>query len=187
MPRFRVGNEEWELCIGAECKECEPVRQLKSYDDTMAWLRRYRNDSGAMSKLRSLLRQLEMDPVHRLDDDAMLDRIAGAIGSGRVRLCNRGKVEISGGAAGAAAKVKQDDEEQLAVSPQPRKTWVEFAVIDMEGNPVSDRKYRVMLPDGSLHEGVLDHNGILRFSNIDPENSVFSLSELDRDAWERVS
>jgi hypothetical protein len=188
VPRFRVGNENWEFCSGADCQDCQPIRQLLDYESALSWLRRFKHELRAMTDLRYLLYSLDLDPVDRLDDDQVLARIASALDRGRLRVCDR---EATGGTAGSQAAGRtgakeKTQEEELVVAPQVRKTWVEFAVIDMEGKPVSNRKYVVMLPDGSLHEGMLDRTGVVRFNNIDPENSVFSLPDLDRDAWDRV-
>ncbi|MFN0105502.1 MAG: hypothetical protein ACKV2U_25870 [Bryobacteraceae bacterium] len=67
------------------------------------------------------------------------------------------------------------------------KTWVAMEVVDMEGNPVPNKSYLCMLPNGTVQEGVLDRTGKVRFDGIDPGNCVFVLTELDQDAWERVS
>jgi len=66
------------------------------------------------------------------------------------------------------------------------KTWVEMQVVDMEGNPVPDKKYICVLPDGSVRDGSLDKSGRVRFDGIDPGNCVFTLTELDREAWDRI-
>lgn len=76
--------------------------------------------------------------------------------------------------------------EQLKVTREV-KTWVEMEVVDMEGNPVPDKRYLCMLTNGSVQEGVLDRKGKVRFDDIEPGNCVFVLTELDQDAWERVS
>jgi hypothetical protein len=75
--------------------------------------------------------------------------------------------------------------EQLKAAHQV-KTWVEFEVLDMEDNPIPDKKYLCVLPNGSVQEGALDGTGKVRFDDIDPGNCVFVLTELDQEAWERV-
>jgi hypothetical protein len=139
-----------------------------------------------LSDLRDICGRLDLDSVHRLDDDEVLELIARSIRSGRLRAC-RGPGKKTSGGGGSAAPIKETEQEPVDAAPRRKKTWVEFAVVDMEGNPVSNKRYLVMLPDGSLQEGMLDQRGVVRFNNIDPENSVFSLPELDKDAWERVS
>ncbi len=76
--------------------------------------------------------------------------------------------------------------EQLK-SAKPVTTWVEMAVVDMEGNPVQGKRFLCALPNGSVQEGVLDRTGVVRFDGIDPGNCSFMLADQDRESWERVS
>jgi hypothetical protein len=76
--------------------------------------------------------------------------------------------------------------------PPPRtptvvKTWVEFQLIDEEdGEPVPNASYRVKLPDGSVRDGRLDSQGMVRFENIDPGQCEITFSEIDAREWHRV-
>jgi hypothetical protein len=91
--------------------------------------------------------------------------------------------------AGGSAPPPAQEEEQQTPVPPPReipKTWVEFVVLDMEGNPATGTHYLVVLPDGSVHEGNIGKGGSVRFESIYPENSVFTLPDLDQEAWERA-
>lgn len=73
------------------------------------------------------------------------------------------------------------------VAPCPKTlTWVEFQLVDMEGNPVSGIRYRVRLPDGAVKEGTLDRSGKVRFDGITPGTATINYFELDHEAWERV-
>ena len=93
---------------------------------------------------------------------------------------------IRGGARTAAVEPEPEETAQAAVKKASPKTWVEFEVVDMEDKPVSGYRFRVVLPDGAPQEGTLDKTGKRRFEKIDFDNSVFSLSDLDQEAWERV-
>jgi hypothetical protein len=66
------------------------------------------------------------------------------------------------------------------------KTWVEFFLVDREGNPVPGVRYRVKLPDGTTKEGVLDTYGQANFYQIDPGNCKISFPDLDKDAVEEA-
>jgi hypothetical protein len=68
-------------------------------------------------------------------------------------------------------------------SAKEKKTWVEFAVVDHDGTPAAGSRYTCMLPDGKVHEGILDSKGLARFDEIDPGNCVFVLSDLHKDEW----
>jgi len=94
--------------------------------------------------------------------------------------------EDSGGAQAQPEPVKKKEDDAALTPKRITKTWVEFVVLDMEGNPAVGQHYLIMLPDGSLHEGKIGKNGNVRFEGIYPENSVFTLPELDQEAWERA-
>lgn len=73
----------------------------------------------------------------------------------------------------------------LAVEePRPVKTWIEFAVEDMAGQPIAGKKYRATLTDGTVKKGETDSKGLVRFDEIDPGLCEFVLEGLDGDAWE---
>lgn len=71
-----------------------------------------------------------------------------------------------------------------AEEARPVKTWIEFAVEDMAGQPLAGRKYRATLTDGTVKKGETDSKGIVRFDEIDPGLCEFVLEGLDGDAWE---
>lgn len=57
---------------------------------------------------------------------------------------------------------------QTQASQAPKSAWLEIAVVDKAGKPMSAEPYRLELPDGSIKEGVLDGGGKLRLEGIDP-------------------
>ena len=73
------------------------------------------------------------------------------------------------------------------VQPCPiEKTWVEFCLVDMEGNPVSGQRYRAKLTDGSVREGKTPKSGCVRFDGIPPGTATIAYLDLDEEAWERI-
>lgn len=64
------------------------------------------------------------------------------------------------------------------------KTWVKFELIDMEGNPVGNKRYIVTLPGGASQEGYLGSSGSVRFDGIDEGVCTITFPDLDQDAWE---
>lgn len=73
------------------------------------------------------------------------------------------------------------------VQPCPQdKTWVEFCLLDMEGNPVSGQRYRVTLADGSKSEGRTPKSGRVRFDGVSHGTVSIAYLDLDEDAWERI-
>ena len=109
-----------------------------------------------------------------------------AISGGELVLISPLRFEGSGSSGKKEAEVEEQESQASTSTQVLKKTWVEFEVVDMEGNPVSQERYLVMLPDGSLNEGWLDPSGVVRFNNIDPDTCVFSLPDLDEEAWERA-
>ncbi len=176
-----MGHDRWELCTYSGCSDRERApadvqfRLLNS-------LQYGRSNQSVYLFLRRLVYESDPDAVARFEDHQIIDSIRMAFAMGRVHLCRPLLRENEGSGAPPKPAVAEDPIKPKRLT----KTWVEFEVVDMEGNPAVGCKYKVMLPDGSLHEGTLDKTGIVRFENIDPENSVFTLPDLDRDAWERV-
>lgn len=71
-----------------------------------------------------------------------------------------------------------------ADSASPTKTWIEFLVQDMAGQPMSGKKYRATLTDGTTKKGETDSKGLVRFDELDPGICEFVLEGLDGSAWE---
>ncbi|MFN0138235.1 MAG: hypothetical protein ACKVS9_19195 [Phycisphaerae bacterium] len=70
--------------------------------------------------------------------------------------------------------------------PQPKFTFVEFALVDMEGEPVPFERYRVTLADGSVQEGQLDDKGKVRYDGLLDGDCKITFPELDSESWEAV-
>jgi hypothetical protein len=92
-----------------------------------------------------------------------------------------------GDAQQAVQQQSQDPAPPETVQPCPTaKTWVEFCLVDMEGNPVSGQRYQATLPDGSTPQGTLGKSGCVRFNNIQPGTASISFLDLDGESWERI-
>lgn len=71
-------------------------------------------------------------------------------------------------------------------TPTVEKTWIEFQLVDEDGEPVPNASYRVKLPDGSVRDGRLDSQGMVRFENIDPGQCEITFTEIDANEWHQV-
>ncbi len=79
-----------------------------------------------------------------------------------------------------------------AVAPAPKKTaekkqektWIEIVLVDMDGKPVPNERYRVKLPGGEVKEGRLNSYGQAGFYELDPGSCKISFPDLDTEAWE---
>jgi hypothetical protein len=152
----------------------------------LAFVRQFRNDAMAIASLRRLLAERGLlDADVSRDEDRLLARIAQLLANGQL---------VAGYDHVVAKNAQQEELEDRPVklksaagneAPRAVKTWVEFQVVDMEDNPVSGKRYKCMLPDGRMEEGLTDAKGTVRFNDIDPGNCVFSL-DMDQEAWEKV-
>ena len=67
-----------------------------------------------------------------------------------------------------------------------KATWIEFQLVDQDGNPVPGVSYKVGLPDGSLLTGSLDAQGSVRFEPIVAGKCKISFPEIDASEWHRA-
>jgi len=66
----------------------------------------------------------------------------------------------------------------------PDKThWIEIAMVDQEGNPVTGEAYRVTVPGGAVITGTLNDKGRARIDGIDPGTAKVTFPNIDKDAW----
>ena len=72
----------------------------------------------------------------------------------------------------------------MVVSPD-KKSWVEIALVDEQGNSVPGEQYRITLPDGSTVDGTLDAKGQARVEGIDPGNCKITFPNFDKDSWRK--
>jgi hypothetical protein len=74
---------------------------------------------------------------------------------------------------GPAAREKEKEEEKKPTA------WVEFELVDSEGEPLAGVGYKLTLPDGSTREGKVDARGRVRVEGIEPGECVVTFPELD--------
>jgi len=67
-----------------------------------------------------------------------------------------------------------------------KKSWIDIKLLDKEGNPISGRKYKVILPDGeTAAEGTLDDKGYARVDGLDPGKCKIIFPGLDKSSCNR--
>jgi len=75
---------------------------------------------------------------------------------------------------------------QLTIVPCPQNaTWVEIELLDDQGNPVGGARYSIELPDGSVHNGTLDSQGVARYDGIIPGACSINFPDYDGKDWHR--
>ena len=73
---------------------------------------------------------------------------------------------------------------QVQEKPKDKKAWIEIILVDMEGKPVPNVKYRITPPGGEPVEGTLNEHGQAGVYGIEPGNCKVTFPDLDKDAWE---
>lgn len=146
------------------------------------------------------LREMAASPGEQLPltDDKVRERLAGLIVAGQLLVleCPMGtaaRIDEADREAEQALREQQERQAALAARGAPRKktdqdkkavkTWVEIRLVDQDGNPVPNEKYRLKLPDGSITEGTLDKNGRARHDDIDPGQCEVSFPDIDAREW----
>ena len=68
--------------------------------------------------------------------------------------------------------------------PKEKKAWIEIILVDNEGKPMPNVKYRITPPGGAPVEGRLNEHGQAGLFQIEPGNCKITFPDLDKDAWE---
>ncbi|HEY2380035.1 MAG TPA: hypothetical protein VGK48_02525 [Terriglobia bacterium] len=82
------------------------------------------------------------------------------------------------------ADTRDEDEIVLNQEPEPEKTWIEIELVDPNGSPVPNERYKLTLPDGSVKWGRLDGNGKARVERLQPGSCQVTFPDRDQEVWE---
>jgi len=136
-----------------------------------------------------LLRRSSVDRAHlkRCIAEAFRNGTLAALPLGPIRL------KQSGGGASDKSSPPPVAVPLLAEVPPANKAvdktetqeqaWVAVELVNEHGKPVSNVRYRIVLPDGTKREGRLDSNGYARIDNVAVGSCQISFPELDGDSW----
>ena len=84
-----------------------------------------------------------------------------------------------------AASQAAADEASTSAEDQPAETtWIEIELIDPNGNPVPNERYKITMPDGSVKYGTLDDNAKARIEKLQPGNCQVTFPDRDQEVWE---
>lgn len=72
----------------------------------------------------------------------------------------------------------------LAGPPEQVRTWVEFRLLDLAGDPLADVRYEIELPDGSTQQGTTDGDGKARHDDIVAGACTITFPDLPDRLWE---
>lgn len=74
-----------------------------------------------------------------------------------------------------------------SVTPCPlQKAWIEISLVDVEGNPVPNKNYRVQAPDGRVITGKLDAKGFAHIDGLVEGTCAISFPDFDKEAWDWI-
>ncbi|MBX7174326.1 MAG: hypothetical protein K1X72_25365 [Pyrinomonadaceae bacterium] len=68
--------------------------------------------------------------------------------------------------------------------PKEKNAWIEIILVDNDGNPMPNVKYRITPPNGAPVEGRLNEHGQAGVYGIEPGNCKITFPDLDKEAWE---
>ncbi len=170
----------WSIGEGPSCNDSAALRLRFSDFETAVRLRSLKGDPHAIARLRARLWD-EGEPVHRLSEDQVLERIYHMFRKGRLHVCGQRPIW----------SVVDSDRRQETGEPPPEqkvpekteKTWIEIELVDDNGEPVAGEKYRIVLPGGTVREGRLDARGRARLDELDPGNCEVSFPDRDGREW----
>jgi type VI secretion system secreted protein VgrG len=68
---------------------------------------------------------------------------------------------------------------------EEKKDWIEIILVDMDGKPVPNARYKITPPGGGTpQEGRLNEHGQAGYYQIEPGECKITFPDLDKDAWE---
>jgi len=74
----------------------------------------------------------------------------------------------------ASASQQQQQEEE--------KTWIEVELVDLDGEPVPDKDFRIRLSKGNVLSGRTDRQGKARFEGVDPDSGEVIFPQIPEEA-----
>jgi hypothetical protein len=207
MPVFWPKRKEWRLPSLAGdwvlIRRSDLIRNEEVNHDPpflAADLSRWNSDHFSQRILLDLCRELWGDTESWARDgdplSTLLPRMEQEFRRGSLVLVRPHRqfgVSSGGGAAAAAPAAKsKEKEKETQADPgesQPRakkKTWVGFHLRDESGQPVTNERYSVTLPDKSIKEGRLNSSGEVYFEEIDPGQCSIMFPDIDAKEWTAI-
>ena len=106
--------------------------------------------------------------ISRLSDQQVVHLVSSKLLSGHFRLRAVRLTRAGVGQATSAEREEALDDTPAAPPLVADPThWIEFELVDPDGEPVPDVAYHATFPDGRVREGTLDRNGRARILSLD--------------------
>jgi len=85
----------------------------------------------------------------------------------------------------AARQQRAAEEEVITVGePEPETTWIEIELVEPDGQPAANERYKLTLPDGSIKMGRLDQHGKARVERLQPGSCQVTFPDRDEEVWD---
>lgn len=160
--------------------------------DTVDTLTRWLERPGGESQLRAAV-EPELGTGCDLSDASILGSTLDLLEQGRVvmtesldaSLAVDPHYPVGDGSEDLGNLIDLMGEDRTEEEPE-RPTWIEIAVIDANGEPITGRPYRLRLPDGSVRKGTLDARGMIRFDDVDPGDCTLELLDESSESPESI-
>lgn len=176
--------EETELCDWGDLTADDHVLEPGSHCGALSLLARLGQSPYAMLGLRDWLRlRGQRLDVHRLDDHEVLRLIATRLCARELRIVVTRQIRQSLGAYPRRQAPQPEPSQASPSAPSPPEepielaVWVEVQLLDAEGKPAIGERYKVITPDGKVHEGKVG-GAPLMFAPIPDGNSQISFPDL---------
>ena len=121
---------------------------------------------------------------HSRDDADVLAQLTSALVNGRLGLARvdpRSWAEYAGGGPNDGPP----DDGPDGPGPQPAQdtAWIEIQLVDTDGKPIADQRYKITASDGREYQGYTDSLGSALVRNLPVGNCNISFPELDKAVW----
>jgi hypothetical protein len=80
-----------------------------------------------------------------------------------------------------AEEIVLNEEEETEAEEQ---TWIEIELVDPNGLPASNERYKLELPDGSVKWGRLNREGKARVERLQPGSCKVTFPDRDEESWD---
>jgi hypothetical protein len=108
--------------------------------------------------------------------ERVIRQVATWLSEGRLRLVQPSQPQY----AVLAKKEAPPPEPEEEATPT---SWVGIELVDQDGKPVPEMRFRLKLPDGTYKEGLTDKAGRFRINGIAEGSCTLEFPSLDAEAW----
>jgi hypothetical protein len=121
-------------------------------------------------------------------DEEIIDAIVGACAQRQIYFLKRklggGKGAEDSSIETARSTVSTQQIAKIRKLAAPAKTWIEVLLVDSGDNTIGGVRFRLRLTDGSVREGRLGADGLIRVAGIEAGVCEISFPELEPETWQ---